>query len=67
MKKLLNKITVFIFGVECYPDNQDSFLDFTPSFKSSYPEGYDPHTCEGFNSWANTLNVSCQYNLFKLA
>jgi len=58
MKRLLNWITINLFGVYCYPDKSED--NYTPTFRTSLPEEYI-QTSEGFNKWARTVNVSCQY------
>lgn len=56
MRKILNKLTINIFGVECYPNT--GVDTYVPTFRSIYPEGYDPNSNEGFNSWAMNIHTS---------
>lgn len=56
MKKILNKITRFIYGVDCYPEYSNT--EYTPTFRTVYPEGYDPNNTAQFNLWAYGINSS---------
>lgn len=55
MKRILNKITVYLVGVEAYPGSGENY---TPTFRTVYPEGYDPYDCDSFNNWAMNIHSS---------
>lgn len=56
MKKVANKITRYLFGIDCYPSNRT--YNYIPTFKTLIPEGYDPYNCDQFNKWAENIHSS---------
>mgnify|MGYP001602994028 FL=1 len=55
MKKVLNKVTVYLVGIECYPEPGNEYI---PTFRTVYPDNYDPYDCNSFNNWAMNIHTS---------
>lgn len=63
MKKVVNRITRNLFGVDYYPKTNN--LVYTPKFKTFIPKDYKIGTKE-FNEWSNFIFNSINKNKNKL-